>query len=500
MIINDEATANLLITNLIKDIKVLVDRKDILISKIKSPKLLIRSLEDLKSLVEMIDIKHSIVNQIKFLITNSARRTSENFIKKPNFEGHMLHSVISGNPGTGKTTVAMILSKIWMSLGFVKKKEVSKIPNNCNMMNNSNMMNNLSLFSTIEEYRKKISELDELHRNDTRKLDKINQLLSKFHNNNCEIRRNIIKLRDKDQDDIIDENWDELLSLTRELRFGFDEMIKEITKKNSTSSTPNSSNSNSSNCSKSNSSKLNSSKPNSLNLNRENFDEIVNLDPYENEDPKFIVASREDLIAEYLGQTAPKTKKVLESALGGVLFIDEAYSLCCLDNGSKDKYGEECLTTINEFMSLHSDEIIIIFAGYKDKLLNSIFKVQPGLQRRCTWFFEIQDYTVSGLVKILKLQLDKDSWILDSNIDIEKILNNNKEVVKFGGGGTEKLAFFLKLEYGNVKFQETINLNVKVEHNSIINLDMLNKAIMQIKRQLNKDDMDDSEINISMYI
>jgi len=472
MIINDEATANLLITNLIKDIKVLVDRKDILISKIKSPKLLIRSLEDLKSLVEMIDIKHSIVNQIKFLITNNARRTSENFIKNPNFEGHMLHSVIYGNPGTGKTTVAMILSKIWMSLGFVKKKEISKIPNSPNMMNNSNMMNNLSLFSTIEEYRKKISELDELHRNDTRKLDKINQLLSKFHNNNCEIRRNIIKLRNKDQDDIIDDNWDELLSLTRELRFGFDEMIKEITKKNT-------------NISPSNIKKVNSDE---------------NLDPYENEDPKFIVASREDLIAEYLGQTAPKTKKVLESALGGVLFIDEAYSLCCLDNGSKDKYGEECLTTINEFMSLHSDEIIIIFAGYKDKLLNSIFKVQPGLQRRCTWFFEIQDYTVSGLVKILKLQLNKDSWILDSNIDIEKILNNNKEVVKFGGGGTEKLAFFLKLEYGNVKFQETINLNVKVEHNSIITLDMLNKAIMQIKRQLNKDDMDDSEINISMYI
>jgi len=472
MIINDEATANLLIANLIEDIKVLVDRKDILISKIKSPKLLIRSLGDLKSLVEMIDIKHSIVNQIKFLITNSARRTSENFIKNPNFEGHMLHSVIYGNPGTGKTTVAMILSKIWMSLGFVKKKEISKIPNSPNMMNNSNMMNNLSLFSTIEEYRKKISELDELHRNDTRKLDKINQLLSKFHNNNCEIRRNIIKLRNKDQDDIIDDNWDELLSLTRELRFGFDEMIKEITKKNT-------------NISPSNIKKVNSDE---------------NLDPYENEDPKFIVASREDLIAEYLGQTAPKTKKVLESALGGVLFIDEAYSLCCLDNGSKDKYGEECLTTINEFMSLHSDEIIIIFAGYKDKLLNSIFKVQPGLQRRCTWFFEIQDYTVSGLVKILKLQLNKDSWILDSNIDIEKILNNNKEVVKFGGGGTEKLAFFLKLEYGNVKFQETINLNVKVEHNSIITLDMLNKAIMQIKRQLNKDDIEDIDINISMYI
>jgi DNA polymerase III delta prime subunit len=461
MITNDGTTANLLIDNLIKDIKVLVDRKDILISKIKSPKLLIRSLEDLKSLVEMIDIKHSIVNQIKFLITNSARRTSENFTKKDNFEGHMLHSVISGNPGTGKTTVAMILSKIWMSLGFVKKKEVSKIPNN------PNIINNLALFSSIEEYRKKISELDELHRSDTRKLDRINELLSKFHNNNCEIRRSIIKLKNKDNDDIIDENWDELLSLTRELRFGFDEMIREITKKPSISTKSNSSE------------KL--------------------IDPYENEDPKFIVASREDLIAEYLGQTAPKTKKVLESALGGVLFIDEAYSLCCLDNGSKDKYGEECLTTINEFMSLHSDEIIIIFAGYKDKLLNSIFKVQPGLQRRCTWFFEIQDYTIAGLVKILKLQLAKDSWILNSNIDIEKILNSNKEVVKFGGGGTEKLAFFLKLEYGNVKFQETISHNNKVEHNSIITLEMVNNAIIQIKKQLNKDDMEDVDINISMY-
>src|SRR5436853_4672229 len=297
----EETEANLAITDLINNIKILTARKDPLIKCIKSPNLLIRGLTDLQNMVEMIDIKHSIVRQVKFLITNQARKKSNTMeIVGEKFEGHMLHSVISGFPGGGKSSCGKILAKIWMALGFVNKKEnTKKLQITCNQHT-----------SELEEFKRKhdlrVAELEEIHRNDQRKIDKIRELVSYYHNICGEIRRCTLKVKPH-YTEPIDVNWESLTTRVRELRFGFDDIITEMNQK--------------------------------INVVKE----IDESDPYMNCDPNFVIAAREDFISEYLGQTAPKTKKVLESARGGVLFIDEAYSLCNMDGGSKDKYGEECL-------------------------------------------------------------------------------------------------------------------------------------------------------------
>lgn len=445
----EEKEANLAVTNLINNINTLTLRNDPLIKCIKSPKLLIRGLTELRLMVEMMDIKHAIVNQIKFLITNQARKTSlPNVNNKSGFEGHMLHSVISGNPGTGKTTVGMILAKIWMSLGFIKPPQQQS--------NAPIVINN----TTLELYRKKILELEEFHKHDTNKIQSLKTLISKYHNVFTDLRLKTIRLKSSYEKlssipSLLDD-WDMVISSFRKLRSGFDEILREAHSNINPSQSP--------------------SNP-------------AESDPYENTEPKFVVAAREDLVAEFLGQTAPKTKKVLESARGGVLFIDEAYSICNMDGGSKDKYGEECLTTINEFMSLHPDEIIIIFAGYRDLLMSSIFKAQPGLYRRIAHFFEIKDYTNKGLSKIFMKQLAKDSWILDSNIDLKKLLDENKDIISYGGGFTEKLAFFTKLMYAKTKFDETINKTTSDEsiHNSIITYEMICGAIKMMKVSFTND-------------
>jgi len=358
-----------------------------------------------------------------------------------------------------------------MALGFVNKKEDSTKPATSPFpFTTNNPVNTVN-----DSYRKRVTQLEEDQRNSHRQLDRIREMLLKCQTTSAEIRRKAIRLK-PNVDDNNDESWDEFISLTRELRFGFDEIIREANTKGpiqvqSVTSTSNTTDS---------------------------F-----ADPYENEDPKFVVAAREDLIAEYLGQTAPKTKKVLERARGGVLFIDEAYSLCNMDGGSKDKYGEECLTTINEFMSLHPDEIIIIFAGYKDKLMSSIFKAQPGLMRRCAYFFEIKDYTINGLNKIFRTQLSKNGWSLDQNVKLHDVFTENQDLIRDGGGGfTESLVFFCKLAYGNSKFDETVNnINTtKSIHDSVITETMLHDALIMLRKSLITEIDNASSPPVNMYL
>lgn len=507
----EEFLANTAISELISSITILAARKDPLIQTIKSPKLLIRGLTELQSMVEMVDIKHSIVNQIKFLITNHARKQLDPSLSSQShsqFEGHMLHSVISGNPGTGKTTVAMILAKIWMALGFVNKKDTAtqttQSPQSAPAAGAPIILTNTIVNTINESYRKRVTQLEEDQRNSNRQMDRLREMLTRCQTTSGELRRQAIKLkptpmnpstqRDNQKD------WDDFLSLTRELRFGFDDIIREANTKHPIEIISRTA--------------CTSSKRKTITIgpdstpvqgSRVGFagpQPSEDIDPFENIDPKFVVAAREDLIAEYLGQTAPKTKKVLESARGGVLFIDEAYSLCNMDGGSKDKYGEECLTTINEFMSLYPDEIIIIFAGYKDKLMTSIFKAQPGLMRRCAYFFEIKDYTINGLNKIFNRQLNKNGWSLDENVILRDILSETQDLIKEGGGGfTEKLAFFCKLVYGSEKFDETVaNANVNTcIHDSVITEKMVHVALTMLRNSL-VSDTDLSSPPINMYL
>lgn len=423
----DETKANNEIAELISNITALSERKDPIISAIKSPKLLIRGLKELQSLIEMVDIKREIVRQIKFLITNVSRKTE---IKR-NFEGHMLHTVISGNPGTGKTTVARILAKIWMSLGLVNSSK-----NNDNTPISS---------SKIHDYERKINHLY--------------KILSSTHELSCDLRKTSTQIKQSSEynQDIVDK----LMSQIRKLRFELDDALRES------------------------------------NIGKTKADD-EGIDPYENEDPKFVIAAREDLVAEYLGQTAPKTKAVLEKAKGGVLFIDEAYSICTMGDGYKDKFGEECLTTINEFMSLHPDEIIIIFAGYRDKLLETIFKAQPGLMRRCSYFFVIKNYTIHGLDKIFKQQLTKDGWILDNNVTLSNIIKDDNGFVKDGGGFTEKLALFTKLTYGSEKFNSAVKGDNST-NDSIITNDMVKKAYEMIIN-CNSNEVQPSPVPFNMYM
>lgn len=130
----------------------------------------------------------------------------------------------------------------------------------------------------------------------------------------------------------------------------------------------------------------------------------------------FVEVSRTDLIAGYQGQTALKVKKVIEKAKGGVLFIDEAYSIT--ENDHSDSYGRECLTELTKALEDHRDDLVVIVAGYTEPM-NKFFDSNPGLKSRFNTFIEFKDYNETELEEILSMMCKENDYIIEEDALIE---------------------------------------------------------------------------------
>lgn len=122
-----------------------------------------------------------------------------------------------------------------------------------------------------------------------------------------------------------------------------------------------------------------------------------------------ITVTRDDLVGQYIGHTAPKTKEVLKRAMGGVLFIDEAYYLYKPDN--ERDYGAEAIEILLQVMENQRDDLIIIFAGYKDRM-DSFYASNPGLSSRVSNHVDFPDYTPEELLQIGKMMLEDQQYVL----------------------------------------------------------------------------------------
>ena len=144
------------------------------------------------------------------------------------------------------------------------------------------------------------------------------------------------------------------------------------------------------------------------------------------------IARRPDLIAKYLGQTAPKTQAFIDKCKGGVMFIDEAYSLG--NPEGRDSFSKECIDTINQNLTERRDFLCII-AGYEDSLESSFFSYNEGLKRRFSFRYNIEKYTGEELYHIFKLKVNKESWFYEDSEDklIDFFYKNVSSFPRFGG-------------------------------------------------------------------
>lgn len=173
---------------------------------------------------------------------------------------------------------------------------------------------------------------------------------------------------------------------------------------------------------------------------------------------KFVKATRQDLIAGYLGQTAIKTAKIVDEANGGVLFIDEAYALA--SNEKEDSFSKECIDTLCEALSNYKDTLMVIIAGYEEDLNNTFFRMNQGLKSRFVWNFTFDPYNPCELKQIFEYQVKKNTWELD---EIKEIwFDKNFKSFKGNGRDMEQLLTYVKISHSRRVYGKEIELRKKI--------------------------------------
>lgn len=206
----------------------------------------------------------------------------------------------------------------------------------------------------------------------------------------------------------------------------------------------------------------------------------------------FIIAKRSDLIAGYLGQTAIKTQKIIDSAEGGVLFIDEVYSLG--NDGNNDSFSKECIDTINQ--NLSEKNFICIIAGYEDDVKKFFFSKNKGLERRFPWIFTIDKTKPYDLYLIFIKFIEKDNFKFKKN-DTNKLIlffKNNSDYFKYNGGSLENFFNKVKINF----FQNFFGRKKKIIH--VLDIDIINETFNIYKLYENNGIIKETPPPFGMYI
>lgn len=152
-----------------------------------------------------------------------------------------------------------------------------------------------------------------------------------------------------------------------------------------------------------------------------------------------LTVTRDDLVGQYIGHTAPKTKEVLKKAMGGLLFIDEAYYLYKPDN--ERDYGSEAIEILLQVMENQRDDLVVILAGYKEPM-NKFYESNPGLSSRIANHIDFPDYSVEELLQIAKIMLDDQQYQLTPSAEeaLSKYIEKRKEKPLFANARSVKNA------------------------------------------------------------
>ena len=370
-----------------------LEKKDNVISNYFGNKeLLISSLKELDNVIGMRKIKSQIVKQIKTFISTKAKGIYSEKDRK--------HCLLCGPPGCGKTTVAKVLCKIWIGLGFIGGVGPNKKINSFNKLQDELIRKQKE---DLKEYKEKLKLCSKIVLN----LGRVSTVSKRSI-------ANIVSVKDKIPQNVYSELFNDL-SGSNNIIEESNKLMKDI-----------------------NTVREQSYKGMEVEIEKEM--EATKDDV----DLPFYLYNRNDVVSRYVGDTSHRCTKAMNEALGGVAFFDEAYNLCNDSNGLGDSYGRVALTIINQYMDTYSDRIIVVFSGYKDDIYNNLFRVQKGLESRFTNKFEIESYTPEELTQIFIQRLDQSGWKIKYSNELVSIIRQNFEKFEYFGRDMDTLSLYTK--------------------------------------------------------
>lgn len=428
----------------------------------------IQALVNINSLIGLKEAKYKVYLQVKSFIVNYRRHGIP-------ISSEKLNILLCGKSGCGKSKLGYYLAQLWAASGCIKHNDGKDIfdtspkeqqqPNNAivpkiNDEEKKQLLQSLAIReSQIVNYRNKIQKTDLM----------LNEILTSFNN----VRKKIAAKDSKDEK-IVQSKLQIIKSALKDLRSSQigTPMIQNILPI-TIPTIP--------------------GRPNTfenLNFPFNIFDAkipptlpnlpispvvipTIPVEPQSTE-VKFIVVTKGDLIGKYQGHTEDRVRKLLNKYIGGVIMIDESYSL---QTSGSDDYGATITTELVNFMSTHPGKIIFIFAGYRDAM-NSLFKLQEGLSRRIEFVVDIDAYNSTELAEIFIQQLKEFEIHLDEVVInlIKDFFKKNEDKFPQYGGSTEKFAKCVKqiLYSDEDKFVDALNDNIsdKDFEDKFLNIDM----------------------------
>jgi adenylate kinase family enzyme len=384
-----------LLTELITDIS----SKEIIQNVFISCEDLILKLNKLNNLIGMDKIKTYIAEKIRYYIVQEIKN------KGKGLEGNKIHFIILGNPGTGKTTVCKIISEIYNSIGFLRKeKKVDKIRNITELQN--------EIIQKLEKDKKEKNKI----------IHDMNRIIEKFGSLETlitPVKKSVFSSNMENKDMVLTS----IVEMSRTINVNLNDYL--LLKKNYIES-----------------------------LTSKSFS--VNLDPttdifgsnkkVDDENENFLILGRADFVGQYVGSTENKIEERLREGLGGVIFIDEFYSICVDKPGHSDSDGIKILNRINSFIDEYNGRVCFAFGGYLKDIENQIFKKQAGLESRICDKYIIEDYTCKELALIYIQKMEKNGFLQDvtekTNFldEIVGIVEANKSMFSGNGRSMETLA------------------------------------------------------------
>jgi SpoVK/Ycf46/Vps4 family AAA+-type ATPase len=199
-----------------------------------------------------------------------------------------------------------------------------------------------------------------------------------------------------------------------------------------------------------------------------------------------VEVTRKDLVGEYVGSTAPKTNKKIDEAMGGILFIDEAYTLAPDTEGSSDQFGREAIEAIMKRMEDDRDEFVVIAAGYKEEM-ERFLNINPGIKSRFDRYIHFSDYNAEELMGIFKMMLDQKKYKISEEAEakLKKVFQHmyDNRVKNFGNGREVRKLFEKIVSQLSTRMSNLLGKNEEID-NEILTTILPEDIIYELPKKL----------------